>query len=77
MDGEDLTAFKTTHPPRHHGAPLADTAGLHPCGSAMRYGWAAHEITIGGVTCLDWQPRKRGSARVTIPLPPSTLPPEP
>lgn len=66
---EDLTAFKQAHPPGTMAHLWLTLQAFTACriGDAIWLG-RAQEINIGGVTCLDWQPRKRGSARVTIPM---------
>lgn len=66
---DDLTAFKTAHPPGSMAHLWLTLQAFTACriGDAIWLG-RAQETTINGITCLDWQPRKKGSARVTIPM---------
>ncbi|WP_212525896.1 tyrosine-type recombinase/integrase [Actibacterium sp. MT2.3-13A] len=68
---DDLEAFRERHP-KGTMAHLALTLFMFTAcriGDAYRLG-RAHEIRRGGITYLDWQPAKTGSARVTVPIMP-------
>lgn len=66
---DDLQAFRDRHP-KGTMAHLALTRFMFTAcriGDAYRLG-RGHERKIHGITYLDWQPEKKGSARVTIPI---------
>ncbi|WP_240643535.1 tyrosine-type recombinase/integrase [Paracoccus siganidrum] len=68
---EDLRKYREHHPPGT-AAHLALTLFMFTAcriSDAIRLG-RQHETTVEGVRALRWQPVKRGSAEVTIPLMP-------
>lgn len=66
---DDLTKFRNRHPPGTTAHMCLTILMFTACriGDAIRLG-RGHETTIEGVRALRWQPAKRGSAQVTIPL---------
>lgn len=68
---EDLRQFRECHP--HGTMPhLALTLFMFTAarlGDAYKLG-RSNEIRRDGMTCLDWQPEKRGSKRVVVPIMP-------
>nr|WP_136685712.1 tyrosine-type recombinase/integrase [Rhodobacter xinxiangensis] len=68
---EDLKAFRAVHPPgttAHLWLTLLMMTGCR-IGDAMLLG-RKHEVQRDGITWLEWQPGKKGSAPVSVPLPP-------
>lgn len=66
---DDLKAFRKQHP-KGTMAHLALTLFMFTAcrvGDAYRLG-RGNEVKRGGITYLDWQPAKRGSARVVVPI---------
>lgn len=66
---EDLTAFKAAHPPGTMAHLWLTLQAFTACriGDAIWLG-RGQEVTINGQLCLSWQPAKKGSAPVTIPI---------
>lgn len=66
---EDLEAFRKKHPQgtMAHLALSLFTFTACRIGDIVKLG-RANEIKQDGLTYLDWQPSKKGSARVTIPI---------
>lgn len=66
---EDLATFKRTHPAGTMAHLWLTLQAFTACriGDAIWLG-RGQEITNGGQTYLAWQPRKKGSAPVTIPM---------
>ena len=65
----DLKAFKAAHPPGTMAHLWLTLHAFTACriGDAIWLG-RGQEFTAYGTTYLSWQPRKRGSAEVTIPM---------
>lgn len=66
---DDLSKFKEWHPPgtMPHRALTLFMFTACRIGDAVKLG-PANEIQRDGITWLDWQPEKKGSSRVTIPM---------
>lgn len=71
---DDLKAFRATHPPgttAHLWLTLLMMTGCR-IGDARILG-RKHEISHDGAIWLEWQPGKKGSALVSVPMPPPLL----
>ena len=66
---DDLKQFREVHPPGTMAHLTLTLFMFTACriGDAYRLG-RANEVKRGGVTWLEWQPRKRGSSFVQIPM---------